>query len=146
MNIRSINNFIKACDVESEWKNSIPYKIISLSSDLTAKNLSGKDKSKANTKRGVYRWSILDKVIYIGRATSSTIGQRQSSHLTSYRKIYSNHERTGKKLRKYMKDNLIDTLIIQIEYIDMSDIQESIEWFEKKCIATWQPILNSQMK
>lgn len=146
MNLHSINEYIKNCDVENEWKNFTPYKVISFSSDLTTENLSGKDKSKANDKRGVYRWRVLDEVIYVGRATDSTVGLRQNAHLTSYRNVHHNHEKTGKKLREYMKQNNIDTLVVQIEYIDMSDVRESIEWFEKKCISFWQPILNSQLK
>lgn len=143
MNLLEINEAIQKCNVTSEWKRCSPYKIIQLFSDLTTQSLSGKDKSKANKKHGVYRWKILDEVIYIGRATDSTIGSRQNSHMCSFRKTHNKNERTGKKLREYMLANSIDSLVIQIEYIDMTETKESIEWFEKKCIKHWKPFLNT---
>lgn len=143
MNLWKINQAIQKCDITSEWDNCLPYKIIQLFSDLTTQNLSGKDKTNANKKHGVYRWKILDQVVYVGRATDSTVGSRQISHMCSFRNLHNRNERTGKKLREYMLENSIDNLVIQIEYIDMTGMEESIEWFEKKCIQHWKPILNS---
>lgn len=149
MTLNEINDIISRMsihEIEKEWKHSIPFKVILFSSDLTAKSLTGRDITKANKKHGVYRWRILDQTIYIGRATESTIGQRQNSHLTSFRNIHNRTESTGRKLREYMQSNKLNDLAIEIDYIDMSSMHNSIEWFEKKCIQHWKPLLNTFMK
>lgn len=134
-------------DIENDIRpNFVQYKVMRLYADNTTKCLSGNDKTNANTKYGVYLHTIADgPIAYTGKAERCTIAQRQSSHFTTFRNPSNTNEMTGKKYRKYIKDNGLQYIDIIVEYLDMSKYPKvMIPMLELQLMEYYQPILNQE--
>lgn len=142
-NIRDAISNIDFNEIESSF---VQYKVIRLHADQTTSCLSGNDKTKANSKVGVYRHKIIDgPIMYVGKAERCTISQRQTSHFTTFRHTHNTNERTGMKYRKYIKDNDLQYIDIVVEYLDMTQYPKMmIPMLELQIMEYYQPLINQE--
>ena len=130
-----------------------PYKKISVSlndkDELSVHDFIGRFKNGTKPEvHGVYKMFItkgLDLLtLYIGKGEESTIGSRIDSHIRGWDdSLTSKGEATRKHLKSYMKDNNLNDLIIDIEFVEAC--KTDVHKIEKVFIANENPILN-QMK
>lgn len=142
-----INEALMAIDFDNDIEpNFVEYKTIRLFADNTTESLSGNDKTKANSKYGVYRHRIVDgPIMYVGKAERCTIAQRQSSHFMTFRNPANTNERTGIKYRKYIKDRGLQYVDLVVEYIDLSQYNKMIiPMLELQIMEYYQPLLNQE--
>jgi hypothetical protein len=140
---------VEAMDIHKMWTNStymcsVTYGIVSNSYYAS---VHANDRSGARRKRGIYRHiDKTGKVWYVGKAveSKSSIGKRQSAHFGNFRGS-SSSESSGATYRAMMKAFGIDTLVLDVEYIDMSHLpQYIVDMFEKKTLETFKPHCNKQ--
>ena len=147
MDIKTFNEVSDLVDIKYPWVRSTWSKCMQVClSERTVKSLTGNDKTGAASKRGIYKFTttINGKIIvlYIGKAEDSTFDQRWNSHWSAFRNETEN-ESSAWKLEAFMKQNGLDVLLIDIEYIDLSNIKRSlIHFFECESIQLFKPILN----
>lgn len=145
--ITALSEAINNIDIENDVEPSfVEFKVVRLYANNETKNLTGNDKTKANSKNGVYRHKIVDgPIMYIGKAERSTIAQRNASHLTTFRKPLNTNEMSGKKYRNYIEENKLEYIDIQIEYIDLTQYPTMIiPMLELQLMEYYQPILNQE--
>lgn len=141
-----VSNVINNIDIKKEWEKSIFSKTMRISLDMTAKSLTGKDKSGAANAKGVYMHYLDDgTILYIGKGQRMTIAQRQSCHFASFRNPNNTNEMSGKKYRKYLKEKDISELNIHIKYINMTHLpHHMIPMFEDMSIEYFKPLINQE--
>jgi len=144
-------------EIEEYWEEAETYAEINLSPDTSTvkyvtelEKVGNRGKIKANNARGIYMWTIGDKILYVGKTDSPTmsIHKRQKNHIRSFEKPWEQHESSGRKYREFMKENNLQNMQVVIKYINTLDydIEGMAELLETATINHYQPMLNREIK
>jgi hypothetical protein len=115
---------IKNLNLDSILSKKTLMKSVTIYSNLTTSGL--KDKSGASKKHGVYIHYYNGNPLYVGKAERQSISIRQSQHLGAFRNPKSIAERSGKKYRDFLNENKLESMKIDIWYLDLSDYPKCI--------------------
>lgn len=142
-----LHRSVNLLDIEFEWDACVHYKTVRLYHDNSYKSLTGQDKTRARFKVGVYRHMAIisdePTVLYVGMSRTSSIGNRQTSHLSSFKNPKDEHEMSGKKYREYIEKLGVESIDVTIEYVDLSHLNSAlIPLFEVASIDYFIPVLN----
>jgi len=133
-----------------EWlklKTSLPHRTLILDdiNGIYTSNIKQYDKSKSNSKRGIYFHERYDtgEVLYVGQ-TDNNIAARQSAHAANFKNT-STSEASGEKYRQYIRNNNLTELILNPYYIDLSHLPKGIAAaIEQRFIEYFKPIINRE--
>lgn len=144
-NLELAAEIIRQTNIEKLWKKyAKPYKVVRYTSDQEIEILS---ESKNNARCvGLYSYKCAGVRVYVGLTICMTVDGRITRHGGAFKNEHNKSESTGKRIRQHMKDHNLDEMIMEIEFIDLSHIPETISVLEQKSIDYFKPMFNKQFK